>query len=219
MIVYATHEGGRYLLLKDSLKEQPEGKRGLYINLTNRCNCACTFCLRNMKKMAEESTLWLKEEPSVDEVKAELDNVPWEYIKEIVFCGFGEPTMRLDALVELLHYVKEKYPEIPTRLNTNGLAELEYGYEVAEKFKDVLDTVSISLNASNKERYLELTRAKYGIESYDAMLEFAVACKKYVPNVVLTVVEKVENQEEIDLCQKICDDRGLKLRVRTYEDS
>ena len=219
MIVYATHEGGRYLLLKDSLKEQPEGKRGLYINLTNRCNCACTFCLRNMKKMAEESTLWLKEEPSVDEVTAELDNVPWEYIKEIVFCGFGEPTMRLDALVELLHYVKEKYPEIPTRLNTNGLAKLEYGYEVAEKFKDVLDTVSISLNASNKERYLELTRAKYGIESYDAMLEFAVACKKYVPNVVLTVVEKVENQEEIDLCQKICDDRGLKLRVRTYEDS
>ena len=141
MIVYATHEGGRYLLLKDSLKEQPEGKRGLYINLTNRCNCACTFCLRNMKKMAEESTLWLKEEPSVDEVKAELDNVPWEYIKEIVFCGFGEPTMRLDALVELLHYVKEKYPEISTRLNTNGLAKLEYGYDVAEKFKDVLDTL------------------------------------------------------------------------------
>ena len=64
-----------------------------------------------------------------------------------------------------------------------------------------------------------MTRAKYGIESYDAMLEFAVACKKYVPNVVLTVVEKVENQEEIDLCQKICNDRGLKLRVRTYEDS
>lgn len=219
MIVYATHEGGRYLLLKDSLKEQPEGKRSLYINLTNRCNCACTFCLRNMKKMAEESTLWLKEEPSVDEVKAELNNVPWEYIKEIVFCGFGEPTMRLDVLVELLHYVKETYPEIPTRLNTNGLANLEYGCEVAEKFKDVLDTVSISLNASNKERYLELTRAKYGIESYDAMLAFAVACKKYVPNVMLTVVEKVENQEEIDLCQKICDDRGLKLRVRIYEDS
>lgn len=219
MIVYATHEGGRYLLLKDSLKEQPEGKRSLYINLTNRCNCACTFCLRNMKKMAEESTLWLKEEPSVDEVKAELNNVPWEYIKEIVFCGFGEPTMRLDVLVELLHYVKKTYPEIPTRLNTNGLANLEYGCEVAEKFKDVLDTVSISLNASNKERYLELTRAKYGIESYDAMLTFAVACKKYVPNVVLTVVEKVENQEEIDLCQKICDDRGLKLRVRIYEDS
>ena len=219
MIVYATHEGGRYLLLKDSLKEQPEGKRGLYINLTNRCNCACTFCLRNMKKMAEESTLWLKEEPSVDEVKAELDNVPWEYIKEIVFCGFGEPTMRLDALVELLHYVKEKYPEIPTRLNTNGLAKLEYGYEVAEKFKDVLDTVSISLNASNAERYYELTRAKYGIQSYEGMLDFAQKAKRYVPNVVLTIVDHVEGPEEIEKCRKICEERGLTLRVRPYEDS
>lgn len=219
MIVYATHEGGRYLQIKDSLKEQPEGKRGLYINLTNRCNCACTFCLRNMKDMAEESSLWLKQEPTVEEVKAELSLVPWEYIKEIVFCGFGEPTMRINELVELLHYVKENYPEIPTRLNTNGLANLEYGRNVAEEFKNVLDTVSISLNASNAERYLQLTRAKYGIKSYESMLNFAVECKKYIPNVVLTVVEKVENQEEIDLCQQICDEKGLKLRVRIYEDS
>lgn len=219
MIVYATHEGGRYLQIKDSLKEQPEGKRGLYINLTNRCNCACTFCLRNMKDMAEESSLWLKQEPTVEEVKAELSLVPWEYIKEIVFCGFGEPTMRINELVELLHYVKENYPEIPTRLNTNGLANLEYGRNVAEEFKNVLDTISISLNASNAERYLQLTRAKYGIKSYESMLNFAVECKKYIPNVVLTVVEKVENQEEIDLCQQICDEKGLKLRVRIYEDS
>lgn len=219
MLVYATHEGGRYLQIKDSLKEQPEGKRGLYINITNRCNCACTFCLRNMKEMAEESSLWLKQEPTVDEVKAELANVPMEYVKEIVFCGFGEPTMRLKELLELMRYVKAEYSDIPTRLNTNGLASKEYGYNVAKEFDGMLDTISISLNASNAERYLELTRAKYGIESYAAMLEFAVECKQYVPNVVLTVVEKVENQEEIELCQKICDERGLKLRVRIYEDS
>lgn len=219
MLVYATHEGGRYLQIADSLKEQPTGKRGLYINITNRCNCACTFCLRNMKEMAEGSSLWLKQEPTAADVKAELDKVPMEYIKEIVFCGFGEPTMRLDVLLELMRYVKEKYKEIPTRLNTNGLANLEYGYNVAKEFNGILDTVSISLNASNPERYLQLTRAKYGIESYNAMLDFAVECKKYIPNVVLTVVEKVENQEEIDLCKKICDDRGLKLRVRIYESS
>lgn len=219
MFVYATHEGGRYLQIADSLKEQPTGKRGLYINITNRCNCACTFCLRNMKEMAEGSSLWLKQEPTAEEVKAELAKVPWEYIREIVFCGFGEPTMRLDVLLELMHHVKEHYSQIPTRLNTNGLANLEYGRDVAKDFAGILDTISISLNASNAERYLQLTRAKYGIESYDAMLDFAVECRKYIPNVVLTVVEKVENQEEIDLCQKICDDRGLKLRVRIYEAS
>ena len=89
MIVYATHKGGRYLNIADSLKEQPEGKRGIYINLTNRCNCACVFCLRPFKSFNEDNTLWLKEEPSVDTVKAEIDRIPWEYVKEIVFCGFG----------------------------------------------------------------------------------------------------------------------------------
>ncbi len=220
MIVYATHEGGRYLQVADSLKEQPEGKRGIYVNLTNKCNCACTFCLRNMKEMAEQSSLWLKEEPSVDEVKSLLDKLPWDMVSEIVFCGFGEPTCRIDAVVELLKYVKTTHPEVKTRINTNGLSDLMYGRSTAGDFAGgILDTVSISLNASNKERYLELTRAKYGIESFDAMLKFAVDCKEYVPNVVMTVVEKVENQQEIDLCQKICDDRGLKLRVRIYEDS
>ena len=220
MIVYATHAGGRYLQVADSLKEQPEGKRGIYVNLTNKCNCACTFCLRNMKEMAEQSSLWLKEEPSVPEVKSLLDELPWDMVSEIVFCGFGEPTCRIDAVVDLLKYVKDTHPEVKTRLNTNGLSDLMYGRSTAGDFAGgILDTVSISLNASNKERYLELTRAKYGIESFDAMLKFAVDCKEYVPNVVMTVVEKVENQQEIDLCQKICDDRGLKLRVRIYEDS
>ena len=204
----------------DSLKEQPEGKRGIYVNLTNKCNCACTFCLRNMKEMAEQSSLWLKEEPSVDEVKSLLAELPWDMVSEIVFCGFGEPTCRIEAVVELLKYVKSTHPEVKTRLNTNGLSDLMYGRSTAGDFAGgILDTVSISLNASNRERYLELTRAKYGIESFDAMLKFAVDCKEYVPNVVMTVVEKVENQQEIDLCQKICDDRGLKLRVRIYEDS
>jgi len=220
MIVYATHAGGRYLPVADSLREQPEGKRSIYVNLTNRCNCACTFCLRNMKEMAEESSLWLKEEPSVDEVKSLMAGLPWDKVSEIVFCGFGEPTSRIDAVVELLKYVRAAHPEVKTRLNTNGLSDLMYGRSTAGDFSGgILDTISISLNASNKERYLELTRAKYGIESFEAMLKFAVDCKEYVPEVVMTVVEKVENQQEIDRCQKLCDERGLRLRVRIYEDS
>ncbi|SFT59511.1 radical SAM protein, TatD family-associated [Selenomonas sp. GACV-9] len=219
MLVYATHAGGKYMTFADSLRLQPEGKRNLYVNVTNACNCACTFCLRNMKKMAEESSLWLKEKPTLAEFKAALDAAPWEYIKEVVFCGFGEPTMELEILVELLHYVKKIHPELPTRLNTNGLGDLEYGREIAADFAGVLDTISISLNASNAERYYELTRAKYGIKSYEAMLDFAEHSKKYVPNVVLTIVDKVEGPEEIARCQEICDSRGLTLRVREYEDS
>ena len=146
MLVYATHSGGRYLPISDSLKEQPSGKRNLYVNVTNHCNCSCTFCLRQKKHMAEQSTLWYKDgEPGLDEFKAALDAVPWQYFKEVVFCGFGEPTMRLDVLVELLHYVKKIQPELPTRLNTNGLGNLEYGEDITPKFDKVLDTISISL--------------------------------------------------------------------------
>ncbi|MBQ1919410.1 MAG: radical SAM protein [Selenomonas sp.] len=219
MLVYATHKGGRYLSLPDSLQEQPDGLRNLYVNITNECNCACTFCLRNMKKMAEESSLWLKKRPTVAELKKALDEVPWEYIKEVVFCGFGEPTMQLDTLTELLRYVKETHPGMPTRLNTNGLGELEYGREIAADFKGILDTISISLNASNAERYYELTRAKYGLQSYEAMLDFAEHSKKYVPHVVLTIVDKVEGPDEIARCREICAQRNLTLRVREYEDS
>ena len=172
-----------------------------------------------MKKMAENETLWLKREPTVDEVKKALDGAPWDHINEVVFCGFGEPTERLADLTALLKYVKETHPGMKTRVNTNGLSDLAYGRDTAPDFGGgILDTISISMNASNKERYLELTRSKFGIQSYDAMLKFAVDCKQYVPNVVLTVVDHVEDSEEIKKCRAICDKLGLHLRVRVYED-
>ena len=219
MIVYATHAGGRYLSVAESFRALPEGRRAIYVNITNSCNCDCVFCLRGMKEMAQESSLWLERDPSVEEITAELDRLPWEYVSEVVCCGFGEPLIRLDTVFAVLRHVKEQHPDVPTRVNTNGLGELEHGCVFAERFAGLLDTVSISLNASNAERYLALTRSKFGISSYEAMLAFAEHCKHYVPKVVLTVVEKVEDAEEIERCRKICAQRGLTLRVRTYENS
>ena len=219
MIVYATHAGGRYLPMEESLREQPEGKRAIYINITNSCNCDCVFCLRSMKEMAKESSLWIDHDPTLAEITEQLDRLPWEYISEVVCCGFGEPLMRLDTVLCVLRHVKKYHPQVPTRVNTNGLGELEHGTIFAQRFAGLLDTISISLNASNAERYLALTRSKFGIGSYEAMLTFAEHCKPYIPHVVLTVVEKVENEEEIARCRKICVERGLTLRVRTYEDS
>lgn len=169
--------------------------------------------------MSETATLWLEREPTVAEVKAELDSAPWQVVREVVFCGFGEPTIRLAELVELLAYVKKIRPQIPTRLNTNGLGELYHGREIAADFENILDTVSISLNAATAEKYFKLTRAAYGLKSFDAMLTFAEHMKSFVPHVVLSVVDKVTPPEEISACQKICDERGLTLRVRPYEDS
>ena len=194
MLVYMV-DHGKYLLPEESLKRRPEGKRGLYVNITNECPCACTFCLRTMKDMPEDMSLWLGgKEPTVEEVKAALLAAPWDYVKEVVFCGFGEPT--------------------------NGLSDLVYGRDTAADFAGgILDTVSISLNASNAERYLALTRSEFGIESFEAMLAFAEKMKAYAGHVVLTIVEKVEGAEEIAKCRALCEARGLDLRVRTYEGS
>jgi TatD family-associated radical SAM protein len=217
MIVYAVEPGGKYVTVKESLALHPEGKRGFYVNLTNQCTCACTFCLRSLKEMAEDHSLWLKNEPSEEEVWAEISALPWDKVEEIVFCGFGEPTMRLEVLTGLLRRIRDEHPGVKTRLNTNGLSDLHFGRNTAPDFDGLLDTISISLNASNAERYLELTRSRFGLPSFEAMLTFAERAKAYVPDVVLTVVDHVEDDGEIARCRKICETRGLRLRVRPYE--
>lgn len=217
MIVYATHRGGRYLPFAKSLQEVPEGKRGLYVNLTNRCNCDCVFCLRQKKEMAAEASLWLEREPTLEEVVAALEAADWEFVSEAVFCGFGEPTLRLEELLGALRHIKISRPNIPTRLNTNGLGELAHGREIASDFTGLLDVASISLNASTAERYLSLTRAEYGIDAFEAMLTFAEHCRAYVPKVVMTIVDKVNSEDEINRCRALCAARGLTLRVRPYE--
>ena len=212
MIVYMT-ENGKYF------PPNTEKPRGLYINLTNRCNNDCPFCLRQKKVMTAENSLWLESEPTVDEVKKELDAAPWQVVKEVVFCGFGEPTIRLAELLEILKYVKKIRPQIPTRLNTNGLGNLEHGRNIEQDFEKILDTASISLNAATAERYLQITRSKFGLQAYGAMLDFAENMKKFVPHVILTIVDKVTPPAEIEQCKKICEERGLTLRIRPYEDN
>lgn len=168
--------------------------------------------------MLENNSLWLKDgEPTLQSVKELFSKYDLSIINELVFCGFGEPLERLYDVCELIDWLKKDYPDLKTRVNTNGLANLIFGKDITSELKNRFNTVSISLNAPNAEEYLALTRSKFGIESYEAMKEFAVWAKKYVPNVSFTVVEKVMPEEKIRLCQKICDDLGITLRVRPFE--
>ncbi len=216
MIVY-TVKAGKYFSVPESLQKNSTDKRGIYINLTNRCNNDCVFCLREKKSMSPEKSLWLDKEPSPGEIENELKKIPPEIISEIVFCGFGEPTMRLKELTEILRYVRKNFPGVPTRLNTNGLGELEHGRDISPEFENILDVASISLNSATAEKYLQITHSKFGLPAYEGMLTFAEHMKKFVPEVVLTVVDKVTPPAEIEACRKICEGRNLKLRVRPYE--
>ena len=192
--------------------------QNIYVNMTNRCPCSCVFCLRQTKKMMEGNTLWLKGgEPSVEQVLEQFSRYDLSVINELIFCGYGEPLERLGDVCKVIDQLKAKYPNLKVRLNTNGLANLIHGRDITPELKGRFDTVSISLNAPNAAEFLALTRSKFGIQSYDALKEFAVLAKRHVPNVVLTVVEKVMSEEKIEICRKLCDDLGVTLRVRPFE--
>ena len=192
--------------------------KGLYINMTNRCPCNCTFCLRhNADGVYGSDSLWLDREPTVEEVCDSVDTWDLTQFEEVVFCGYGEPTERLEDLLLVAKYIKDKQ-DIKIRINTNGLADLIWQKQTASQLKGLIDTVSISLNTPNKEDYLKVVRPKFGVGSYDAMLNFAKDCTAYVPNVVMTVVDVVTSKEEQEQCRKICENIGARLRVRSFEE-
>lgn len=181
----------------------------LYINLTNRCTNNCVFCVRSQSDGMGGQRLWLEHEPDAQQVTALIPE-PEKY-DEIVFCGFGEPTIRLETMLEICRYLRNF--RVPIRVNTNGHASLFAGRDVSSMFEGLVDTVSISLNASTAKRYQELCLCRDGEKGFDAMLDFAQKVKQYVPNVILSVVDVME-KSEIEECRKIAERLGVKFRVR-----
>ena len=194
-------------------------KSGLYVNLTNRCPCACVFCLRNNAPgIFGSDSLWLEREPTVDEIIASIESRNLDDFMELVFCGYGEPTERLDDLLSVARHLKSIRPQMLVRVNTNGLSDLIHGEPTAAKFKGLVDTVSISLNTPDPEEYLKVCRPKFGLESWQAMLDFAKSCRDYVPNVVMTIVDAPVTTPEVqEKCKAITDSLGVRLRIRPYE--
>ena len=141
--------------------------------------------------------------------------------REIVFCGYGEPTYRIDDIVWLVDQLKERFGGKlpPVRINTNGHANLIQGRDVIPDLKGRIDTLSISLNANTAAEYVALCHPVQGEAAYQAMLDFAKEAKNYVPHVVFTVVDKGTAPEEIEESRRIADSLGVKLRVRSYIDS
>ena len=190
----------------------------IYVNMTNKCPYSCTFCLRQtMDRIGESDRLWLEREPSLQEVCDEFNKFNMDEYNEVVFCGFGEPTERFDDLIKVAAFVKEKYGK-KTRINTNGVGSLINGRDIAPEMKGLIDTVSISLNNPHKDEYLSLVRSKFGEQSFDAMLDFAKECTKYIPNVVLTTVDTTISHEEEEECRRICESIGATYRIRPWEE-
>ena len=188
----------------------------LYVNLTNKCPCACTFCIRQNGDGAYGSdSLWLQHDPSLAEVKKAFEAWNLADFTELVFCGYGEPTEALEILLLTAPYAMTLPGCPPIRLNTNGLSDLIHGKKTAHLLEGLIDTVSISLNAGTKAEYLAVTRPKWD-NAFEAMQQFASDCKQYVPRVMFTVVDVIP-KEEIEAAQQVSDSLGIPLRVRKYD--
>lgn len=191
------------------------GKK-VYLNITNACPCDCEFCVRhNTNGLGDMGSLWLDHEPGLEEIIEAVDNFNWEGYTDAVFCGFGEPTCALEKLLKTAEHIKKNY-NVKIRINTNGLCDLINKTECsAAKMAGLIDAVSVSLNASDEVKYDAVVHPKYGIKSFDAMIKFTKDAQKYIPSVKMTVVDTI-GEAEIERCKKLCEDKGIELRVRTY---
>ena len=190
----------------------------LYVNPTNRCNFNCEFCLRHNQSSGGSiytHNLWLKREPSKEELLASIESWDLSKYKQLVFVGFGEPTYRIDDICWVIDQMKARGEKIFTRMDTNGTGSLINGRDIAPDFAGRFDMVSISLNTDTAEKYEALCHpAQPG--DYQAMKDFAREVGKYVPTVMMTVVDTIP-AEEIENCRKICEDEiGATYRVREY---
>ncbi|MEG2086253.1 MAG: TatD family nuclease-associated radical SAM protein [Clostridia bacterium] len=185
----------------------------LYINLTNKCSNSCYFCIRNGHDGICYQPLCLTRDPSSQEV---IDALPEDLTpyKMVVFCGFGEPTCQLDTLLEVAKFLKLKGAY--TRVNTNGCSDAINKKPTAHLFKNIIDDINVSLNASNKEKYDSICHSEFGIDAFYIMLQFAINCRNEGINVNFSIVDII-GAEEIAACQKLCDGMGIPLRIRPFE--
>lgn len=195
-----------------------EYEGALYVNLTNRCNCSCVFCLRHNghKGSIYADDLWLEHEPTREEILADFAQRDLSQYRELVFCGFGEPMFRWDDIAWTVDQLKAQGATLPIRINTNGHGNHINYRDITPEMAGRIDTVSISLNGSTPEEYLAVTIPGHGEQAWEDMLEFTRLAAQYVPHVVMTVVNKDKTPEEIENCRAMAESLGAKLRVREY---
>lgn len=183
----------------------------IYINLTNKCTNACTFCIRNKHEGIGGHNLWMKKEPEAQEIISELEKET--AIEKAVFCGFGEPTMRIETLTEVAGYLKSRGAIV--RLDTNGQGSAYNKRDITPDLKGLIDTVSISLNAPNAKGYQEVCKSVFGEDAFVHLQEFAKGCLKQGIETIFSVVDVI-GEQQVEESRKIAESIGAKFRVRQY---
>lgn len=213
-IIFLEEELKMYTLVYSITKE--EHPETVYVNLTNACTNSCIFCLRNQKDDVCGAEMWHDDEYQFEDIVNQFQNFQ-PYVKNVVFCGYGEPFLRREMMKEFCKYLRKNYPEIKIRVNTNGHANAIYRTNVAEEFKGLIDSVSISLNASNEDEYDEICKPKIK-NAYEEVKKFIKACVAAGIDVSTSVVTGFDKIHHIDAekCEKIATELGAKFRNREF---
>lgn len=183
----------------------------LYLNITNRCTNRCIFCAKFNQAVVKGHALELEQEPSVAEVKAAIGD-PGNY-REVVFCGFGEPLLRLDLVKEIAAWLQEQHVRV--RVNTDGLANLVHQDNILPQLSALVDAVSVSLNAANASDYQTLCQSPYGEAAYQAVIDFIREARAHIPEVVATAVSYPGI--DISACERVAQGLGVAFRGRDYQ--
>jgi len=182
----------------------------LYLNITNRCTNECSFCIRFHSDYVKGHNLRLSEEPTEEELKDAIGD-PSQY-REVVFCGYGEPLLRIDLVKSVAAWIKQNKGRV--RINTNGHGNLIHGRNILPELKGIVDSISISLDAHDEETYNKICRPSFK-NAFREILSFIKEAGKYIPEVKITVVTL--EGVDVEKCRKIAEDLGVGFRIRELD--
>lgn len=187
-------------------------RNSLYLNITNRCSNRCSFCAKFDDFTVKGYNLLLDGEPSFEEVMAAVGQP--EGIDEVVFCGYGEPLIRLDLVKQVAEQLKQRGYQI--RINTDGQANLVHGHNILPELSGLVDTISVSLNAPDAAEYDRLCNTPFGDSGFKGVCDFIHEAKKHIPQVVASVVTVPGT--DVEACRKLAESLGAEFRVREYAE-
>lgn len=200
-----------------SINNEPNPKT-VYVNLTNACTNSCIFCLREQKDDVCGAQMWHDGNYKLEDVIEQFEkfHTSEQIVKNVVFCGYGEPFLKKDMMKAFAQYLRENYPEIKIRVNTNGHANAIYKTNVAEEFKGLLDEASVSLNSDNAEQYNEICQPKIE-NAYEAVKDFLKCCRQAGIKTYASIVTGFDEREiNAENCEKIAKELGAEFRNREF---
>ena len=193
----------------------------VYINLTNLCTNDCVFCIRTLKDDVEGTSLKLKNENvKVEDVTEQLKNFRIDN-NEIVFCGYGEPLIKIEEVKTIAKHIKENYKNTTVRINTNGLGNMIHKRDIVPELKGCIDAVSVSLNAENDELYNKISRPNPKYKgAYSRVKEFIWYCARAGIDTTATIVTGYKDfKPDVEKCEQIAKNLGAKFRIREWLDN